>query len=101
MRERTSFSFLLSVQTGYSAWGRGGGLPILLSGHGRFQSVDGPPHIQTWPAHPTVFILQILLPIFLSVTHVPLSRAPQTQSWSPQVMSCPLFWCAQPIGLAA
>lgn len=28
-------------------------------------------------------------------------RAPQTPSRSPQVMSCPLFWRAQPIGLAA
>lgn len=37
----------------------------------------------------------------LSHTRSPKPRAPQTQSWSLQVMSCPLFWCAQPIGLAA
>lgn len=37
----------------------------------------------------------------LSHTCSPKPRAPQTQSWSLQVMSCPLFWCAQPIGLAA
>lgn len=50
---------------------------------------------------PGIVILQVPLPTSLSHTCSPKPRAPQTQSRSLQVMSCPLFWCAQPIGLAA
>lgn len=56
---------------------------ILTCARQGFHPADPPPHLS------------------LSHTCSPKPRAPQTPSWSPQVMSCPLFWCVQPIGLAA
>lgn len=87
--------------------GWGGGLSLPNHGTGCARSAGGIPALecpdpgQIQPEPPGVFILQVPLPTSLTHTCSPKPRAPQTQSRSLQVMSCPLFWCAQPIGLAA